>query len=105
MLSRRTICGPATAFFHTAVRTVLPCQVTSRGIPTLTDSRPPTGPPEFTTRSPSHADDLLLWAVLLQSVTRPRAVMGANAAEHRRGPGRLGGPGGRARQRRWLVAR
>jgi hypothetical protein len=42
ILSRRTIRGPATGFFQTAVCTVLPCQVTSCGIPTLTDSRAPT---------------------------------------------------------------
>src|SRR5579871_6376560 len=48
MLSRRTIRGPATGFFHTAVRTVLPRQVTSRGIPTLTDSRAPVRCPEVT---------------------------------------------------------
>ena len=29
--------GPAAGFFHTAVRTVRPCQVTSCGKPTLTD--------------------------------------------------------------------
>ena len=38
MLSRRTICGPVTACFHTPVYTVLPCQDTSFGIPTLTDN-------------------------------------------------------------------
>jgi hypothetical protein len=53
-LSRRTIRGPATGFFHTAVCTVLPCQVTSCGIPTLTDSRAPGRCPEVTTSSPSH---------------------------------------------------
>src|ERR1700679_3162753 len=53
MLSRRTIRGPAPGFFHTAVCTVLPCQVTSRGIPTLTDSRAPTRSPEVTAHSPS----------------------------------------------------
>src|ERR1700683_672215 len=55
MLSRRTIRGPATGFFHTAVCTVLPCQVTSFGIPTLTDSRAPARFPEVATCSPSHA--------------------------------------------------
>ena len=50
-----TIRGPATGFFHTAVCTVLPCQVTSCGIPTLTDSRAPARSPEVTTSSPSHA--------------------------------------------------
>jgi hypothetical protein len=53
-LSRRTIRGPVTGFFHTAVCTVLPCQVTSRGIPTLTDSKAARCP-EVTTSSPSHA--------------------------------------------------
>src|SRR4029078_8844357 len=41
MLIRRTIRGPLTGFFQTAVCTVLPCQVTSRGSPTLTESRTP----------------------------------------------------------------
>jgi hypothetical protein len=38
MLSLRTIRGPFTGSFQTPVCTVLPCQVTSFGIPTLTDS-------------------------------------------------------------------
>ncbi|GLW11675.1 hypothetical protein Misp01_68030 [Microtetraspora sp. NBRC 13810] len=38
MLSRRTIRGPVTACFHTPVCTVFPCQDTSFGIPTFTDS-------------------------------------------------------------------
>jgi PiT family inorganic phosphate transporter len=39
MLSRRTRRGPSTAAFQTAVRTVLPCHATSRGRPTLTESK------------------------------------------------------------------
>jgi hypothetical protein len=53
-LSRRTIRGPVIGFFHTAVCTVLLWQVTSRGIPTLTDSTAPDRCPEVTS-SPSHA--------------------------------------------------
>ena len=41
MLSRRTIRGPSSRCFHTAVRTVRPCQVTSRGRPTFTESKLP----------------------------------------------------------------
>src|ERR1700722_4196878 len=59
MLSRRTIRGPAAGFFHTAVSTVRPCQVTSCGIPTLTDSRDPARCPEVTTSSPSHGGEPL----------------------------------------------
>src|SRR6266540_423542 len=39
MLSRRTIAGPCTGYFHTPVWTVLPRQDTSVGMPTFTDSR------------------------------------------------------------------
>ena len=35
---RRTCRGPCTAFFQIPVKTVRPCQLTSRGIPTLTDT-------------------------------------------------------------------
>src|SRR5579863_3354985 len=59
MLRRRTIRGPATGFFHTAVCTVLPCQVTSCGSPTLTDSRDPADCLEVTTSSPSHGGEPL----------------------------------------------
>src|ERR1700753_1747680 len=51
MLSRRTIRGPATGFFHTPVCTVRPRQVTSCGIPTLTDSNAPARDPIVITRS------------------------------------------------------
>src|SRR6476646_8441446 len=39
MLIRRTMRGPVTASFQIAVRTVLPSHSTSRGPPTLRDSR------------------------------------------------------------------
>ena len=39
MLSRRTMRGPSTGAFQMAVCTVLPCHVTSRGRPTLTESK------------------------------------------------------------------
>src|SRR3954470_20969109 len=42
MLSFRTRRGPATGSLKTPVKTVLPCQGTSFGMPTLTDSRVPT---------------------------------------------------------------
>jgi hypothetical protein len=35
---RRTCRGPCTAFFQIPVKTVRPCQLISRGIPTLTDT-------------------------------------------------------------------
>src|SRR4051794_16824968 len=41
MLIVRTIRGPVTASFQIAVRTILPSHSTSRGRPTLTDSRRP----------------------------------------------------------------
>src|SRR5277367_1175567 len=39
MLSRRTMREPSTGAFQTAVCTVLPCHATSRGRPTLTESK------------------------------------------------------------------
>src|SRR4051794_24255014 len=41
MLRRRTMRGPSTGAFQTPVWTVRPCQATSRGSPTLTESRRP----------------------------------------------------------------
>src|SRR3984957_6984128 len=41
MLSRRTRRGPLTGVFQMPVWTVLPCQVMSRGRPTLTESKRP----------------------------------------------------------------
>src|ERR1700727_1535137 len=41
MLSRRTMRRPSTGVFQIAVWTVLPCQVTSRGRPTFTESKRP----------------------------------------------------------------
>jgi hypothetical protein len=41
MFSRRTIRRPSTGRFHTAVCTVRPCQATSCGRPTFTDSKRP----------------------------------------------------------------
>src|SRR6476469_7099974 len=41
MLRRRTMRGPSTGVFHMPVWTVLSCQVTSRGSPTLTESKRP----------------------------------------------------------------
>jgi hypothetical protein len=41
-----------TGFFQTAVCTVLPCQVTSCGSPTLTESREPACCPEVTEAVP-----------------------------------------------------
>src|SRR5580693_3137769 len=41
MLSRRTMHGPLTGAFQMPVWTVLPCQETSRGRPTLTESKRP----------------------------------------------------------------
>lgn len=38
MLSRRTITGPCTGYFHTPVKTVRPCHGTFFGIPTFTES-------------------------------------------------------------------
>src|SRR5215471_16021987 len=58
MLSRRTIRGPATGFFHTAVRTVRPCQVTSLGKPTFTDSKLPARRSMITSSAPDHRDPL-----------------------------------------------
>src|SRR4051812_8332561 len=43
MFSRRTRQAPSTGRFHTAVRTVRPCQATSWGSPTLTAISRPTG--------------------------------------------------------------
>src|SRR4051812_47897616 len=43
MLSLRTRRGPATGSLKTPVKTVLPCQGTSLGMLTLTDSSVPTG--------------------------------------------------------------
>src|SRR4051812_38046311 len=43
MLSLRTRRGPVTGSLKTPVKTVFPCQGTSFGMPTLTDSRVPTG--------------------------------------------------------------
>jgi hypothetical protein len=37
-LSLHTICRPSTGFFQTAVRTLVPFHVTSRGRPTFTES-------------------------------------------------------------------
>src|SRR6516165_8728015 len=54
MLSRRTIRGPETGFFHTAVCTVLPCQIRSCGMPTFTDSKLPARWSEVTTGSTPH---------------------------------------------------
>src|ERR1700734_1107199 len=39
MFSRRTMTGPSTGSFQMPVCTVLPCQATSRGSPTFTDSK------------------------------------------------------------------
>src|SRR3954470_23791434 len=41
MLRWRTVRGPSTGVFHMPVWTVLSCQVTSRGSPTLTESKRP----------------------------------------------------------------
>jgi hypothetical protein len=38
MPPRRAVTGPCTGCFHTPVNTVLPCQDTFFGMPTLTDS-------------------------------------------------------------------
>src|SRR4051794_1207217 len=43
MLSLRTRRGPETGSLKTPVKTVLPCQGTSFGMPTLIDSKVPTG--------------------------------------------------------------
>jgi hypothetical protein len=56
MLSRRAIRGPATGFFHTAVRTVRPCQVTSLGKPTFTDSKLPARWSMITSSAPDRRD-------------------------------------------------
>ena len=42
MLSLRTRRGPATGSLNTPVKTVFPCQATSFGMPTLTDTNVPT---------------------------------------------------------------
>src|SRR5262245_16708100 len=42
MFSRRTSRGPSTGRFHTAVCTIWPCQATSCGKPTFTESKLPT---------------------------------------------------------------
>src|SRR5258708_29516829 len=52
MLSRRTIRRPLTGVFQMPVWTVLPCQVTSRGRPTLTESKCPIAFPNDHHRNP-----------------------------------------------------
>src|SRR5271155_3542137 len=46
MLRRRTMRGPLIGAFQMPVWTVLPCQVTSRGRPTLTESKRPIAFPD-----------------------------------------------------------
>src|SRR5215467_1537335 len=71
MLSRRTIRLPATGSFQTAVLTVRPCQLTSFGMPTFTDSKLPAGRSIITTSAPDHRDPL---ATSPGDHARPRAV-------------------------------
>src|SRR5215469_13205982 len=92
MLSRRTSRGPSTGRFHTAVCTVWPCQATSCGKPTLTDSSLPTGRSVITSCAPHRRGLVRAARQPILSSRHRGALWGGGGGGHR--PGRPCPPAG-----------